>query len=166
MKALLSLKCFGLAHAILRVHGLHLDLEQGFSIALRIVGLVGGGVDAEGHLIVLRVVGRFFGDDRRQDHATIRREFGFTSAVLFCFPFRLRGPSVLLLALAAFTGFSFQLSRSWLQSRFLSLMIARAGLWRLRVELDSRDDRIVTAKLIGSVFGAFTMPPVAWRDLP
>src|SRR6476661_4553112 len=50
-----------------RVHRLDLDLEQALD-GLLDLGLGGVGRDLEGHLAVLRTVGRLFRDQRRADH--------------------------------------------------------------------------------------------------
>src|SRR6478752_6705183 len=50
-----------------RVHRLDLDLEQAFD-GLLDLGLGGIGGDLEGHLAVLRAIGRLFRDQRRTNH--------------------------------------------------------------------------------------------------
>src|SRR6185503_307339 len=62
-----ALEELGLALHGDRVHRLDLDLEQAFD-GLLDLGLGGIGRDLEGHLAVLRTVGRLFRDQRRADH--------------------------------------------------------------------------------------------------
>src|SRR6185503_2104774 len=62
-----ALEELGLALHVDRVHRLDLDLEQAFD-GLLDLGLGGVGRNLEGHLAVLRTVGRLFRDQRRADH--------------------------------------------------------------------------------------------------
>src|SRR5690606_15168179 len=68
--ARLATKQFDLALRTQRVHGLHLDLEQGL---YRRLDLRLGGIERhlEGDLIVLGSTGRLLGDHRRQDHVVM-----------------------------------------------------------------------------------------------